>query len=325
MSENKDWTAMSFLRLGPDTEIAARMIRPGIYHTLGCQCPGCVRAFAAKGRTAAEQVILDQAYREAAGRAQVTRELADCGAYPYRSALADGAIDEPGDRHERRWIPAPCKCKPPVWTLDDHDPGCQFRVVNEAVRAVDEPGDCTCKPPAWNPGSPRWAAHDVKCPMRARLCGEAARKGYEDGLKMKAAASASDPALTPEQEIRRELAAYDTWMVSGPEIPPWMDPSSIAAEPGKCRECHLGYAAQDGGLCTYCQLRTMVTRANTERRELAASQERGMSRSGAAGLAMVSLGFALSVLSVTVIPLDALFITGLVLIVTGIVLTGVRR
>jgi hypothetical protein len=42
-----------------------------------------------RGKTAAAARILVQEKREAAARAQVTRELADAGAYPYRASRAD--------------------------------------------------------------------------------------------------------------------------------------------------------------------------------------------------------------------------------------------
>src|SRR5207244_10512447 len=65
---------------------------PVIYgHKPGCACPRCAehrgylltREARQRGKNAAEQGIIDQAHREAYGRAVVTRELAGYGAYPY--------------------------------------------------------------------------------------------------------------------------------------------------------------------------------------------------------------------------------------------------
>lgn len=97
-----------------------------------------------------------------------------------------------------------------------------------------------------------------------RMCSDWHEPGCGCGCEM--------PALTPEQEIRAGLAAFDAAFVNGPDLPSWMEPGSISAEPGKCRECHLGSAAENGGLCLYCQLRVHVTRANMEHRELTASR-----------------------------------------------------
>ena len=203
----------ALLRIGPETEIVATHISDAQHAELA--------NIRAKGKTAAEQEITAQAHREAAGRAQVTREMAGYGAYPYRRAR----------------------------------------------EAAQEFVDHTIPPGSRKPRPVRYArpvlAPDPK------------------------------PVLTPEQEIRAELAAFDDWMRAGWDLPDWLQPDATVQEPGKCAGCHLGWAVKGGSLCASCQLRTRVTRANTEHASLAGRQERGSrDHSGWAGFTVLATALA---------------------------------
>lgn len=113
-----NWHREELARIGAETEAAARRTEPGACHPAGhfargCLCPECPELRAAvgkgmdkhiaatmeareKGKRAAEAEITAQAHREAAARAEVTRELAGYGAYPYRT----GGKQLRGPKHE---------------------------------------------------------------------------------------------------------------------------------------------------------------------------------------------------------------------------------
>lgn len=154
-----------------------------------------------------------------------------------------------------------------------------------------------------------------------------------------------EPALTPEQEIRAGLEAFDDWLArGGPQLPEWMEPGSVMAEPGRCRECHLGYAAVPGGLCLYCKLRAAGARdlrhqdaaklTRGEQRILADQQIRESARANRAIArrrgphpkriaATGVLGFALLVIASHVPALGMLVVPGIVMI--ALALAGRRR
>ena len=102
-----------------DARILARHIEiTAAHHPRGCLCPECSELRAAvgggkrmdkhlarlqeakrRGKTAAEQAITAQRRREAGARAEVTRELAGYGAYPYR----DSGCEKPAKRRPVRY------------------------------------------------------------------------------------------------------------------------------------------------------------------------------------------------------------------------------
>jgi hypothetical protein len=130
-------------------------------------------------------------------------------------------------------------------------------------------------------------------------------------------ASPAEPVLTPEQEIRAALAAYDTWMLTPPRYPSWMEPGALAAEPGRCRECRWGYAAVTGSLCTHCLLRVAVTRENLERESLAACR----AREHGTGRAVITIAMAVAgciLVSMAAAGYPALAIPGLILLAAGV-------
>ena len=167
-------------------------------HPEGCPCNWCAAPARERGRVAAELEITAQVRREAAARAEITREMAGYGACPYRTARE--AAQEFLDSAVR-------------------GRGKQLRDPKHAISEKTE--------------------------------------------------TVHEPALTPEQEIRAALTAFDDWMLNGPDLPGWIardDP-----EPGRCRECRLGHADVPGGLCLYCKLAQQVTRKalrEPERRSL---------------------------------------------------------
>jgi hypothetical protein len=315
------YTDMALLRIGPETEVVARQLSPGVYHHIGCLCPECTEIRAAvggsrmdediaavmetreRGRIAAGQEITAQRRREADARAEVTREMAGYGAYPYRVAreaaqeFLDGAVHSRGT-------------------------------------------GCTCRPPAWNPGSPYWAAHNVDCPMRARLCAEAARKARQEKPGRPAARIAREicvkdeftrcgcrdctapPALAndeqglpftdPVQEIRAALAEYDTWRLNGPVYPPELCLLPGQHPTGKCRECHLGDAMRDS-LCYWCLLAQQVAREKPRKpaRGAAAAAVSAVLTILVTALGCFLTGAALSGYSVLLLP-------GLLLMAAGV-------
>ena len=161
------------------------------------------------------------------------------------------------------------------------------------------------------------------------------------GLKDKPAGDEQGLPLTPEQEIRAALEAFDDWVLrGGPEVPAWMEPGSILPEPGRCRECHWGYPAAVSGLCLYCKLRIAGARdrgcqADARKARLARQAAiRDMQRAAGrhekriarpdpeyrplrAGLRLGMLGFALLVLASNVPSLGALIVPGIFLLVAA--------
>src|SRR5438105_6484887 len=105
------WYDTELARIGalPETEILHERSRLRQAHPGGCPCGECAeiraavggsrrmdkhiaRMMAAKeaGRPGAERAITAQRHREGAARAEVARELAGYGAYPYR--VSDGGL-----------------------------------------------------------------------------------------------------------------------------------------------------------------------------------------------------------------------------------------
>jgi hypothetical protein len=256
-----------------------------------------------RGKIAAEQAIIDQRKREAAARAEVTRELAGYGACPYRRARetaqefpdADlgwhhaareqlAALDKAAVMHLQR-LEGPHGYKPQAG--DPHSP-CTCRDPRPGTSGVEDrpyAHDRGCRRNYGQfSGTPDWRTEHGKLTGESTARARPVREG--DLLP--------DPALTPEQEIRAALGTFDDWMLhGGPQVPAWMEPGSILAEPGRCRECHLGHAAVSGGLCTYCQLRTRVTRASL-RNQPEPRRERGMQVVTVLCLLLAAVGFWLA-------------------------------
>lgn len=145
-----------------------------------------------------------------------------------------------------------------------HPEGCRCQDCSDLRQA----GDCTCSAPAWRPGSPRWAAHNTECPMRARLCREGATRAVREQARV---AVVHEPGcgcgcekpgrLTPALEIRAELEAFDDWMLrGGPQYPDELAHPERAPA-GHCTGCHLGLAVS-GGRCFWCQLALNVANEN---------------------------------------------------------------
>jgi hypothetical protein len=137
--------------------------------------------------------------------------------------------------------------------------------------------------------------------------------GCEKPLKPVSGRGAQEdkPALTPEQEIRAELTAFDDWMLNGPRYPAWMERDE--AEPGRCRECRLGHADVPGGLCLYCKLRSQVTREGV--RKALREPDRKPAAGAVVTVTLVVLGCIL--LSTALSGFPALLFPGLVLMAAG--------
>lgn len=130
--------ALALLRIGPDTTHLADHIQiTATGHPRGCLCPECsdlrravgggrsmnkhiAAAMTARerGKRAAEAEIIAQRKREAAARAEVTRELAYWGAYPYRAS--DGGLG--GAEPVLATGAGDCTCGPPYGSY--HLTGC---------------------------------------------------------------------------------------------------------------------------------------------------------------------------------------------------------
>jgi len=229
---------------------------------------------------------------------------------------------------------SPCTCrdpKPGTSGIEDrpyaHDQACRrnygqfsgtpgWRADHPAARKFShEPGcGCGCEKP-WKPVSERRAQ-----PGRTGLAGEICVKdeftrcGCRDCVKTarKAWEARQDkPALTPEQEIRAELTAFDNWMLHGPRYPGWMERDE--AEPGRCRECRLGHADATGGLCLYCKLAQQVAR------EAPRNQELGNRKAAASAmLTVVMSALGCFLVSVAMFGYSAFLLPGLLLMAAGV-------
>lgn len=223
-------------------------------HPVGCLCPECTEIRRAVGRmrnldkhvaevmNAGEPEIrkqaeaVDRARKAADARKLAVLGIAAFGADPYRTG---GGAEEFEDA---------------------------------LARAGEQAGDCTC--PGNRHGDPRWAVHLIHCPMRVRLCtqGKITAGSGKQMRGPKHDANHAEPALTPEQKIRRELAAFDDWMQADWDLPDWLQPDATVQEPGKCASCHLGWAVKGGSLCAYCHAWNQVIQDNHEHRKLTASR-----------------------------------------------------
>lgn len=128
---------IALLRIGEDTvhlAAAGHLDDPDVT----CACEQCTRD---RGRIQAEQEVTAQARREAAARAEVTRELDGYGAYPYRAGGKHPVPDRAGEIRRapaRQWAEeTPCTCgqAPDSVNWEDHAfGGCQRRAALIEVR-----------------------------------------------------------------------------------------------------------------------------------------------------------------------------------------------
>lgn len=225
---NHWFSDMALLRIGPETEELSWQLNPPL-HPAGHFAHGCLCPECAE-------------LRAAVGKGMY--EYAESIAARQRGKLA--AIPKPAGPRIR------------------HPEGCRCQDCSDLRQA----GDCTCSAPAWRPGSPRWAAHNTECPMRARLCREGATRAVREQARV---AVVHEPGcgcgcekpgrLTPALAIRAELEAFDDWMLrGGPQYPDELAHPERAPA-GHCTGCHLGLAVS-GGRCFWCQLALNVANEN---------------------------------------------------------------
>jgi hypothetical protein len=294
---------MALQRIGADTEELSRQLNPPAgsmpYHPIGCLCPECAKVRAAvgkmrgrdkhlaavmnakeRGKAAAEQAVTGQRRREAAAWAQVTREMAAYGVYPYRMAREEAAAmvprkpdREPGcGKPGASVMPArryPCpSCEfpfaSPLGSTRCQYCGYQGPADSEQVivltprekEKLRSGTGCICG----TAGFSNLRTHPESCRWR-----RAVEQGIRGLNQVQVPAESAPPpelVLTPEQEIVAALREFDTWALAGPQFPPELQDTGTAPD-GTCRECHLGLIVNKAaGLCFWCQLAVSTRNEN---------------------------------------------------------------